>query len=102
MRKNLHLLGQILRLLLLLALALSVRGLAVLNIYPSPGDLSTVSNLKQSGDFTVNVNGQSCYVYESVKYFKHPKGLANRPQNTVSFTSFAFSQEPVTVTRLVR
>ncbi|MEI6076890.1 MAG: hypothetical protein WCS94_15015 [Verrucomicrobiota bacterium] len=83
--------------LFLLALALPGRVSAVLNIYPAPGDLSTIANLKQSGDFTVKVNGQDCFVYESPKYFKHPKGWGNRPQDTVSFTSFAFSGEPVTV-----
>jgi len=46
----------------------------------------------------VQVNGRSCFVYESPKYFVHPKGWGNRPQDTVSFTSFAFRDEPVTVT----
>ncbi|MEI7808697.1 MAG: hypothetical protein WCJ07_09465, partial [Verrucomicrobiota bacterium] len=83
--------------LLFLMLALPGKVSAALEIYPPPGDLSTIANLKQSGDFTVKVNGRSCFVYESAKYFKHPKGWGNRPQTTVSFASFAFSGEPVTV-----
>ncbi len=82
---------------LFLVSALPGKVLAALEIYPPPGDLSTIANLKQSGDFTVKVNGRPCFVYESAKYFKHPKGWGNRPQTTVSFTSFAFSGEPVTV-----
>jgi hypothetical protein len=84
--------------LFLLALAFPSRVYGLLTVYPSPGDLSTISNLKQSGDFTVKVNGQSLFVYESPNYFKGtPEGWAIKPQDTVSFTSFAFSGETVTV-----
>jgi hypothetical protein len=84
--------------LLLLVLLTPARVLGVLNVYPAPGDLSTISNLKQSGDFTVKVNGQSLFVYESPNYFKGtPQGWGIKPQDTVSFTSFAFSGETVTV-----
>ena len=54
--------------LVLMTLVFPLKVSAALDIYPPPGDLSTIANLKQSGDFTVKVNGRSCFVYESAKY----------------------------------
>jgi hypothetical protein len=70
-------------------------------VYPAPntpgfpGDFSTVAHLKQSADYTVKVNGQACFVYETENYWKHKQA---RDEKKAAFTSFAFRGGPVSVT----
>ncbi|MEI7731082.1 MAG: hypothetical protein WCO56_16010 [Verrucomicrobiota bacterium] len=70
---------------------------AGVTIYPAPGDLDAVQHLKPSTDYTLTVNGKSCFVYESENYWVYPKGGGRRPQTKVAFTSFALGGEKVVV-----
>ncbi|MBN8219124.1 MAG: hypothetical protein J0L75_20965 [Spirochaetes bacterium] len=68
--------------------------------YSPPGDLSEIARLGRSEDYAVTIRGQTggekpCFVYASTNYWEHK---ARKPQDSVSFTSFAFADEPVTVT----
>jgi hypothetical protein len=66
--------------------------------YPPPKDLSPIAHLAKSEAYAVTIRGrsgaeQACFVYASDNYASGPK----RSQEAVSFTSFAFAEEPVTV-----
>lgn len=56
-------------------------------VHPAPGDLSSVEHLAESVDYTVTVNGQPSFVYETDDYWKD--GHCSQPDK-VSFTSFSF------------
>ena len=64
-------------------------------VHPAPGDLSTVEHLTQSADYTVKVNGQTSFVYETDNNCYEVPG--KRYQDVVAFTSFDFKNEKVTV-----
>jgi hypothetical protein len=66
--------------------------------YSSPGDLTNVPHLKQSSDYTVKINGQSCFVYESDNSWDGGDNPLNRKmQDKVAFTNFDFRNETVKV-----
>lgn len=67
-------------------------------VYPSPGDLTGVPNLNQSIDYTVKVNGQSSFVYETLNTWDGDgTASAIRMESKVAFTNFDFKNETVTV-----
>lgn len=66
--------------------------------YSSPGDLTNVPHLKESADYTVKVNGQASFVYESDNSWDGG-GIESprKKQEKASFTNFDFKDETVTV-----
>jgi hypothetical protein len=88
-------------LIFLTTLVATVSGLSAAVVpSPTPGDLSGIANLKQSDAYTVSVRGRTgndapCFVYMTPNYFEQK---FRRSQKAVSFTSFSFADEPVTVT----
>lgn len=72
---------------------------------PSPGSLSTVEHVKQSGDYTVEVKKSGdtdykpCFVYKTDNYFsgRNPFGIGGRSQTAASFTNFSFSGTSIDV-----
>jgi hypothetical protein len=68
--------------------------LAEVAVYSSPGNLANIDHLKQSQDYTVTVNGQQSFVYETDNNcFETGK----RYQDRIAFTSFDFRNETVTI-----
>jgi len=69
-----------------------------LKTYSSPGDLSNVPHLKESTDYTVKVNGESSFVYESDNSWDGDGIESSRKkEDKASFTNFDFKNESVTV-----
>ncbi len=76
-----------------------------LTVYPNPGaSLSSVENLSQSNDYTVEVRRtgettyQSCFVYKTLNTFVDTYfGGSPKAETSASFTSFAFSGNSVEV-----
>ena len=73
----------------------SQKAFSEVTVHPAPGDLSTVEHLTQSADYTVKVNGQTSFVYETDNNCYEVPG--KRYQDVVAFTSFDFKNEKVTV-----
>ncbi len=76
----------------------------VLNVYPSPGNLSSVEHLTESNDYTVEVKRagetayKTCFVYKSDNYWVDKYfGGPSKSQNSLSFTSFAFNETSVDI-----
>ena len=63
-------------------------------VYPAPGDLSGVQHLSETADYTVTVNGQPCFVYESVNYWQHDARMSS---DKLAFAIFDFKGGPATV-----
>jgi hypothetical protein len=73
-------------------------GYSEIKTYSSPGDLTNVPHLKQSSDYTVKVNGQSSFVYESDNSWDGGgKPSIIKMQDKAAFTNFDFINETVTV-----
>lgn len=75
-----------------------------LQVYASPGDLSSTEHLRQSEDYVVEVRKtgekvyKSCFVYKTDNYWvDNYFGGDGKPQTAASFTSFAFNGSPVDV-----
>ncbi|MDA3867242.1 MAG: hypothetical protein PF489_10925 [Salinivirgaceae bacterium] len=74
-------------------------------VAPSPGNLSTVEHIKESGDYIVEVKRPSetsytkVFVYKTDNYFsgRNPFNIGGRSQTAASFTNFSFSETSVDV-----
>ena len=73
-------------------------------VYPSPGDLRSVEHLAESKDYTVEIRKvgetafKSSFVYQTDNYWVDTYfGGSPKPQNSASFTSFAFSGTSVEI-----
>ncbi|MBN1674129.1 MAG: fibronectin type III domain-containing protein [Kiritimatiellae bacterium] len=75
-------------------LGFATGGYSELKIYPSPGNLSSVEHLLQSSRYSVQVDGKSCFVYETDDYWESSR--SSRP-NSASFVCFSFRNQSVTV-----
>lgn len=73
----------------------SPKAFSEVTVHPAPGDLSTVEHLTQSSDYTVKVNGQTSFVYQTDNNCYENPG--KRYQDVVAFTSFDFKNENVMV-----
>jgi hypothetical protein len=83
---------------IILLIACTINGFGALKTYSTPGDLTNVPHLKESSDYTVKVNGQSSFVYESDNSWDGGgKASIIKFQDKVSFTNFDFKDETVNV-----
>ncbi|MDA3865225.1 MAG: carbohydrate binding domain-containing protein, partial [Salinivirgaceae bacterium] len=94
---------RILSLLLCLLAFMPVASAQTLVVPPSPGSLTGVDHLTQSGDYTVEVkksgdaNYTTCFVYRTDNYASNMWGGEHRPQTAASFTNISFSGTSVDV-----
>ena len=79
---------------LALVLAGGAQAHSQVTIYPAPGDLSTVEHLRESVDYSVAINGHSCFVYESENYWQHDARMA---ADKLAFAIFDLKGGPATV-----
>ncbi|MBN1670386.1 MAG: fibronectin type III domain-containing protein [Kiritimatiellae bacterium] len=75
-------------------IGLPVNSRSELAVYPAPGSLSNVEHLYKSSRYAVEVDGRSCFVYETDDYW--PGSPSTRP-DSASFACFSFRNQSVTV-----